>query len=145
MNSASVFGRILPNFIADKIGPMNIIVPCALMSGVIIFCLIPVTTPASIIVLSVLYGFFSGSFVSLPPTILVHMTENRGLIGTRMGMCFSIVSFGVLIGTPIAGAILTSKGFTAMWIYGGSMTIAGGIIMLFSRWAFKGFNPLIKA
>jgi predicted MFS family arabinose efflux permease len=89
LNAGSVFGRIIPNFIADRVGPMNMIVPCALVSGVLCLCLIAVHSLAPVIVICALYGFFSGSFVSLPPTILVHLTSNRAMIGTRMGMCFT--------------------------------------------------------
>ena len=145
LNSASVFGRIIPNFVADRVGPMNIIVPCALASGVLIFALIPISSAPAIVVFNVLYGFFSGSFVSLPPTILVHLTPNRALIGTRMGMCFAVVALGVLVGTPIAGAILNASGFTNVWVFGGTLTVAGGLIMLASRFTYKGFGLMVKA
>jgi predicted MFS family arabinose efflux permease len=145
LNSASVFGRIIPNFVADKLGPMNIIIPCALISGILIFCLIPIDSVAAIMVFNILYGFFSGSFVSLPPTILVHLTPNRALIGTRMGMCFGVVAVGVLVGTPIAGAILDAAGFTSVWIFGGTLTVVGGLVMLASRFTWKGFSLLVKA
>jgi predicted MFS family arabinose efflux permease len=145
INSASVFGRIMPNFLADRSGPLNIIIPCALLSGVLILCLIAVKNVAGIIVICVLFGFFSGTFVSLPPTIIVHMSPNRGLIGTRMGMCFAFVSIGVLIGTPIAGAILDTAGFTSVWIFGGVLTLIGGSVMFASRIAFKGWDLMIKA
>jgi len=145
LNSASVFGRIIPNFLADKIGPLNMIIPCVTISGILILCLIPVKTVAGIVVFSLLYGFFSGAFVSLPPTIIVHLSPNRGLIGTRMGMCFSMVAVGVLVGTPIAGAILARSGWASVWVFGGVFTIAGGILMTASRVAFKGWNPMTKA
>ena len=45
-----------------------------------------------------LYGLFSGALVSLPPTIFVHLTKNRAVIGTRMGMGFAIISIGLLVG-----------------------------------------------
>jgi MFS family permease len=145
LNTASILGRIVPNFIADKTGALNIIVPCAWISALVIFCFISVSSVAGIIILILIFGFFSGTFVSLPPTIIVHMTTNRGLIGTRMGMCFAFVSLGVLVGTPIAGAILTAHGFTAVWVFGGTMTIAGGAIMAASRVAFKGWKLNVKA
>ncbi|KAK5012603.1 hypothetical protein LTR60_004295, partial [Cryomyces antarcticus] len=86
INSASIFGRLIPNLVADKTGPFNMIVPCALISGILSLCLIPIKTVGPLIVFCILYGFFSGSFVSLPPTIFVHLSPNRGHIGTRMGM-----------------------------------------------------------
>jgi len=145
LNSASVFGRIIPNFLADKIGPLNMIIPCVAISGILTLCLIAVKSVGGIIVFNLLYGFFSGAFVSLPPAIIVHLSPDRGLIGTRMGMCFSMVAVGVLVGTPIAGDILARSGWTYVWVFGGVFTIAGGIFMTACRFAFKGWNPMTKA
>ncbi|KAM0706933.1 hypothetical protein Q7P35_006263 [Cladosporium inversicolor] len=144
LNAGSVFGRIIPNFIADRTGPLNMIIPCALMSGVLALCLIVAHSIAPVIVICALYGFFSGSFVSLPPTILVHLTANRAMIGTRMGMCFTVVSIGLLIGTPISGQILNATGFTQTWIFGGVLVIVGAFIIAAARVAKGGWGFMVK-
>ena len=133
LNSASVAGRIVPNLIADKIGPFNMIVPAILVAGVIIFGLIGTHSIAGIIIIALLYGFFSGAFVSLPPACFVLLSPNRGLIGTRMGMGFAIISIGGLIGTPVGGAILSSSSWTGLWAYAGATAVAGGLLMGVSR------------
>jgi predicted MFS family arabinose efflux permease len=144
INSASVFGRIIPNLIADRTGPMNMIIPCCLISGVIALCLIPVRSVAGLIVDCLLYGFFSGALVSLPPTVFVHLSPNRGLIGTRMGQGFSIISIGLLLGTPICGWILDgSGGFTGVWTFSGVLILAGGSLMALSRF-FKAGAKLVQ-
>lgn len=86
-------------------------------------------------VIIALYGFFSGTLVSLPATIYVHLAgpQNRGLIGTRMGMGFAVVAFGILVGTPITGAILQSAGFKYIWIYGGTMLVVGSTFIALAR------------
>lgn len=144
LNAGSAFGRLFPNIAAMRVGPLNIMVPAVILSGVLIFCLIPVKSGAALIAIVALFGFFSGCFVSLPPTIVVHMTKNRGLIGTRLGMTFSFVGIGMLIGAPIDGAILESAGYTSMWVFGGVMTVAGGLVLAASRVAFKGWKLNIK-
>ena len=133
LNTASIAGRIIPNFIADKTGPFNMIVPCGFAAGVIIFGLIGTHSVAAIVVISILYGFFSGTFVSLPPACFVLLSPNRGLIGTRMGMGFAVISIGGLIGTPIAGVILSGKGWVAVWAYAGATASAGALLMGASR------------
>ena len=133
LNAASVAGRIIPNIIADRTGPFNVIVPCALASGVIIFGLIGTHSVAALIVNALLYGFFSGTFVSLPPSCFVRLSPNRALIGTRMGMGFAITAIGGLIGSPIAGAILRRNGWAATWAYAGAFTCAGSGLMFASR------------
>jgi len=145
LNATSIFGRIVPNFVADKIGPMNMIFPCAIISGVLIFCLIAVHNLGGIVIFTLLFGFFSGSLVSLPPTVIVHLTKDRRYIGTRLGMCFGFVAVGTLIGSPIGGVILRQKGFTSAWIFGGVLATAGGLIIAASRVAHKGWSPMMKA
>ena len=133
INAASVFGRIFPNMLADKIGPLNMIVPCGIISGILTLSLISVNSVASILVFCVFFGFFSGTFVSLPPTVFVALSPRRSIVGTRMGMGFAITAFSLLIGTPIAGAILKSSGFVGVWIFGGSLITSGSILMGFAR------------
>lgn len=82
-----------------------------------------------------LYGFFSGTLVSLPGTIYVHLAgpKNRSLIGTRMGMGFAIAGFGVLIGTPVSGAILNATKFEYVWIFGGTALIIASVLLALTR------------
>lgn len=143
INAASVFGRIIPNFIADKTGPMNIIVPASTISGILSLCLIPIRNIGPLMVFCILYGFFSGAMVSLPPTIFVHLSPNRGLIGTRMGMGFAVISVGLLLGTPICGWILDGSSFTYVWVFGGTLPVIGGLLMAYAR-VNKGGLSLLK-
>ncbi|PSN67532.1 MFS general substrate transporter [Corynespora cassiicola Philippines] len=146
MNSTSVFGRILPNWAADYLGPFNVVIPCTIMSGVLCFCFISATSSAGLIVLIAFYGFFSGTFVSLPPTIIVHLSLNaRDKIGTRLGQSFAVVAVGLLIGTPIGGAILDRSGFDAIWIYGGCMLAGGAVLLVGARVYHKGWGLMTKA
>ncbi|KAF2144961.1 uncharacterized protein K452DRAFT_284346 [Aplosporella prunicola CBS 121167] len=133
LNAASCAGRIVPNVLADRTGPFNIIVPCAAITGTLTLCLIPVTHTAPLIVVAILYGFFSGTFVSLPPTVLVHLAPERSKIGTRMGMAFAAIACGILVGTPVAGVILNAVGFKYVWVFGGVTTIAGSCFMFAAR------------
>jgi predicted MFS family arabinose efflux permease len=146
MNSTSVFGRIIPNYLADKLGPFNVVIPCTIASGVLCLCFIAAKSSAGIIVLMAFYGFFSGTFVSLPPTIIVHLSlKERGKIGTRMGQTFGVVAVGLLIGTPIGGAILDRSGFSAVWVYGGVMLLASVPLLWAARVFHRGWGLGVKA
>jgi MFS family permease len=146
LNATSVFGRIVPNILADKVGPLNVIVPCAIITGILILCLIAVKNVGGILVFVLLFGFFSGSLVSLPPTVVVHLTQDRRFIGTRMGMCFAFTAIGALISTPIGGALLkVHNNFWPTWVFGGVLATTGGIMMGVARGLFKGWNPMTKA
>lgn len=141
MNSASIFGRIIPNFIADRLGPFNVVIPCTLISGILCFCFIKATSSAGLIVLMGFYGFFSGTYVSIPPTIIVQLSlDAREKIGTRLGQSFGCVAIGLLIGTPIGGAILDKSGFEAVWAFGGSLLLASGVVLIIARGMHKGWG-----
>lgn len=145
INSASIFGRIVPNFVADRTGPFNIIIPCCVISGILALCLIPVRQEGPLIVICLLYGFFSGALVSLPPTVFVHLSmANRGMIGTRMGMGFFVVSIGLLLGTPICGWILNASSFTYVWVFSGVLITIGGLTMAGARVAKAGPKLMTK-
>jgi hypothetical protein len=47
--------------------------------------------------------------MALPPAILVSLSPSLNQIGVRVGMALTIGSLGVLIGSPIAGAILAGQ------------------------------------
>ncbi|RMZ41958.1 monocarboxylate permease [Aspergillus flavus] len=99
---------------------------------------------AGVVIVAFLYGFFTGAFVSLPPTCFVKLSPDRALIGTRMGMGYAVMTIGNLVGTPAAGAILQNRGFNAVWIFGGGLSIAGGIAMMISRNFQGGWKLLIR-
>jgi len=105
LNASSFPGRTLPNVLADRVGQYNVIIPCAFITGCLIFVMFGATSPGAIIVFSILYGFFSGACISLfPPTVSV-LARNVQEIGIRLGFAFFFVSFALLTGTPIVGAL----------------------------------------
>lgn len=92
------------------------------------------------------YGFFSGSFVSLPPLIVVNLSKDaRGKIGTRLGQSFAFIAFGVLIGTPIGGAVLEKGGYSALWTFGGCMLLASAALLTAARITWAGFGVMKRA
>lgn len=147
MNATSTFGRIIPNFMADQLGPFNVVVPFALATALLCYCFMAISSSAGIIVLMAFYGFFSGAFVSLPPAIIVSLSQKeRGKIGTRLGQSFACLAVGVLIGTPIGGAILRATGgYDAVWAFAGSTLIVAAVLLTSARVCWKGWGLMVKA
>ncbi|KAF9888994.1 hypothetical protein FE257_008164 [Aspergillus nanangensis] len=133
MNAGSVFGRIIPNFLADKTGPLNMLLPCAVVSALLAYCWIDIHTTAGIIVFCLLYGFFSGTFVSLPPTTVVSLSPSLNVVGTRMGMSFSFAGVGLLVGTPVAGAILQAHGWLGTQLFCACCVTVAALAVLAAR------------
>jgi predicted MFS family arabinose efflux permease len=147
-NAASCFGRVVPNAISDKTGPFNLIAPCAFITGILIFCLMAVKSVASIIVVALLIGFFSGVFIALPPVCFVKLTEDKSKIGTRIGMGFSMAGFGILAGGPGGGAILgvvEPLDWNGLWALGGVASCVAGLMYTGLRLAKYGTKVAVKA
>lgn len=97
LTTGSVLGRILPNIFANLIGPFNIMFTCTVISGAMMFALVNLSSLAGVVIVAFLYGFFTGAFVSLPPTCFVKLSPDRALIGTRIGMGYAVMAIGNLI------------------------------------------------
>ncbi|KAL0783656.1 hypothetical protein CaCOL14_001562 [Colletotrichum acutatum] len=143
MNAASLLGRLAPNWLADKYGGMTVMLPCCLCSAIVLFFFRFATDLPGLIAISILYGFVSGGMVSLPPATIANLTDDLSEYGTRMGMGYTIASFGALIGNPIGGAAQRPQGNTAAdvqrefqgtWIFAGGFMLAAFISMVISKY-----------
>lgn len=147
LNATSFFGRILPGYIADKIGRYNVIVVMAAFCAIIDLALwIPAKTNAPIIIFASLYGFGSGAFVSMAPALIAQISPDVTKIGVRTGMLFAVVSIAALFGSPIGGALITAWGgrFTGLQIFCGCMQAGGAFFMLLARILLGGVSLKTK-
>jgi len=108
LNASSVFGRTIPNMLADHFGPMNALTAVSFGAGILILGLFGVSNVAGVAVFAVLYGFFSGAVLSLVSPTLASLSPHPSQIGVRLGLAFFIGSVCNLTGTPIDGALLTA-------------------------------------
>ncbi|KAI9810734.1 MAG: hypothetical protein M1827_006072 [Pycnora praestabilis] len=146
LNAASVFGRVVPNFYADRTGPLNMLIPCSLAASILTYAWIGIKNTPGLIVYALLFGFFSGTFVSLPPTAIVSLSPHLGVVGTRMGMAFTIASLGLLIGTPVSGAILNTTGkYIGPQALAASTLMAAAVFMSLARYKKVGLKVFKKA
>ncbi|KAI0057041.1 MFS general substrate transporter [Artomyces pyxidatus] len=106
MNAASVPGRVIPNLFADRFGVYNMIIFAGLACGVLLLSLFGIATVTSSMIFAVLYGFFSGAFLSLLSPVLASLAQHENEIGVRLGLAFFFASLGALVGQPIDGALL---------------------------------------
>jgi len=139
LNAASIPGRILPGLLARRAGPINMLLPASLITGILSLCWIGVHTKGGLIVFSVLYGFFSGGVVSLPVVAMTSLMPDLKTWGTRMGMCYTICSLGSLGGTPVSGAILTATGnYLGVQLFSGLTIFLTGVLLLVTRYSKVG-------
>ncbi|KAH9997454.1 MFS general substrate transporter [Xylariaceae sp. FL0662B] len=126
LNGVGVLGRLLPNHLADRVGPLTVMAPTCLAAGVALLAWAAVRDPAGLYVWAVFYGVAAGAVQSLFPAGLGSLTTDPRKQGTRMGMVFTVVSFAVLTGNPIAGALIAA----ARGRYVGAQAFTGACLLV---------------
>ncbi|KAI1465197.1 MFS general substrate transporter [Daldinia caldariorum] len=147
-NAASCFGRVVPNAVSDKIGPFNVVAPCSFITGILMLCFMAANTRGAVITIAVLAGFFSGVFIAMPPVCFFPLTKDKSKLGTRIGMGFGIIALGLLVGGPVAGAILGETkplDWEGLWGFGGAAAALSGIMYAALRVYRSGWAINIKA
>ncbi|KAF5347942.1 hypothetical protein D9756_010120 [Leucocoprinus leucothites] len=125
VNASSLLGRWSAGVLADIIGPLNVMAPATVIVGVATYAWPFARSTASLVIISIFYGFAIGSFVSLLPKPAMNFGA-EGDVGRRVGMFLTIAAFAVLAGPPISGAIERRTGrFEDMAFYAGSAVMLG--------------------
>ncbi|KAK4237898.1 riboflavin transporter MCH5 [Achaetomium macrosporum] len=146
-NAGSTLGRILPNALSDRIGVFNTMAPLTLLMGVALFCFLAVRNAAGMVVIAVFAGFLSGVVIALPPVCFRVLTENKAMIGTRVGQGFAIAGLGLLLAGPSAGTILGTAeplDWTRLWVYAGATVCASSLILFCLRLMKSGLVLKVK-
>ena len=93
-NAGSVFGRWLPNMLADRVGRFNVmIITMVFCSGTILGLWLPADRNKGMVVaFAVLYGFGSGTGIGLTPVCVGQICRTEDY-GKRYGTCYFIASF----------------------------------------------------
>ncbi|KAH6847428.1 major facilitator superfamily domain-containing protein [Chaetomium sp. MPI-CAGE-AT-0009] len=116
LNAGSVLGRVLPGFLADRLGRFNVIIVTITLCVITVLALwLPAgTSEAVLIVYAVLFGFASGSNLGLVPVCLGQLCDHRQY-GRLYSTAMMVASFGTLSSVPIGGAILDSGSSEDSW------------------------------
>lgn len=142
LNATSLLGRTIPNALADKWGPFNVMITMGAATSLLILALwLPATGTAPIILFAALFGVSSGAGISLTPALCARLSPIRD-IGVRTGTVFTISAFAGLTGSPIGGAIVarSAGSFTNAIAFGGSACAVGTLLFVATRVAFAGWR-----
>jgi predicted MFS family arabinose efflux permease len=109
MNGASVVGRAIPGWWADKIGPFNSNI---ISIGITIFACYVVWLPfgntaPGLVIFAILFGFSTGNNIAITPVCVGKLCHTQHY-GRYYATCYTIVSIACLIGIPIAGSIVAA-------------------------------------
>lgn len=110
------------------------------------FCLavwIPVRNTAGIVVFVVIFGFSSGGFISLGPTLVAQISD-LSQIGTSVGTAFAVQSLGALTGSPIGGALVAAQhgSYLGLQLFCGLTMLAGSAVFAVARHLQAGFRAV---
>ena len=145
LNVGSFFGRLFPNVLADRVGPFNTAIPCALVASAVAYSWIAVNSMGGIITFCLFYGFFSGAYVSLTPVMLASLSPDIERLGTRTGMLMTPMAIGLLIENPAAGSLIRDSSYVGLQSFCGSTTLAAAFFLVLSRMLKTGVVLKTKA
>jgi len=134
INAASVFGRVFGTYLADIVGPINVLTPCVAGLALSNWLMLTIHDSASLVIVSILYGFFSGGFLALAFSSLASLAKHPSHTGSKTGIAFAISSFALLGSEPAHGALLTPM---FKWIrpisFAGGFTTAATFVFIVVR------------
>jgi MFS family permease len=136
LNVGAIPGRALPGYVADRFGVFNTMLATSLTCATLIFALwlSAARNEAAITAFAVVFGFWSGTGISLTPVCVGAVCRIEDY-GKRNGTTFSIASFAALIGIPAAGAVLEGNGgnYTGLIVFAGGLYLAAFAVFLVTR------------
>lgn len=139
LNAVSIIGRVIPGYLADKVGRFNMQFVMAVLTCLLVLCLwLPSqldNNAKGILAFAGLYGFSMGAFVTLVPAVIAQVSPDMSKIGVRQGTAFAIVSVATLIGNPIGGALINkgSEHLTGLIIFTGITQAFGALLILLAK------------
>ncbi|PSR88559.1 major facilitator superfamily domain-containing protein [Coniella lustricola] len=146
LNAGSAFGRALPGWWGDIIGPFNVNMLMTL--GCLISCLaiwLPAGSyTAGLVIYALIFGFASGSNISITPVCVGRLCKTQQY-GRYYATCYMVVSFATLVGVPIGGSILTSDrgNYWGMIVFTGCVYVAAFVSIAAAKWCIVGWKPFV--
>jgi MFS family permease len=136
-NAINACFKILLGYVGDRVGRMNTIITCSVLSAVTIFALWMVNARDAYISFVVFYGVFSGVIISLLPTCLV---ELFGVVNyqSMSGLMYFSRGVGSMLGSPLAGLMIANQGLHASdyknpIIYNGVLLLSSAVCLVAVR------------
>ena len=122
---------------------MNAFATASGACAILLFGWMGIHDEASILIFCILYGFFSAGIITLPATVIaISLCPDIRQFGVRLTMQLIPSAIGLLIGSPIAGAI-QDKGWLGLQGFSAATVSLCTILTLAARiakvgWAFRG-------
>ncbi|KAF9910182.1 hypothetical protein EC991_007109 [Linnemannia zychae] len=132
LNGSSAVGRVSMGLASDHIGDINTLLIscfCACLSILVVW-MFAGTSVVVMTIFCIIYGFFSGSFVAIVPTVAAHLCGISRL-ASMTGIVYGGIAVGTLIGSPVGGALLDiSNGvdYRPLQLWAGLVMVVGVVL-----------------
>ncbi|KAH8900233.1 MFS general substrate transporter [Thozetella sp. PMI_491] len=147
LNAGAIPGRVLPGYLADRFGTFNVMCITAFTCATLVLALWLTAEghEAAVTAFAILYGFWSGTAISMVPVCVGQVCRAEDY-GKRNGTTYFVVSFGVLIGIPVAGAVLGASdgSYQGLIIFAGAMYAASVLAFIVARGLAGGWDIRVK-
>ena len=127
---------MVPALLADAyFGAFNVLLPSVFAAGIMLYCWAAIDSVGGFTAFVIVYGLCSNAVQTLFPSSLAGLTSDTRKMGTRVGMCFTIISLACLTGPPIAGALIGRDNGNYLYaqVFGGTTVVLGGFVLLGAR------------
>ncbi|KAJ1722993.1 hypothetical protein LPJ53_002659 [Coemansia erecta] len=137
MNASSIVGRLATGVMADYLGALNSLILTSVISTAMILGLwLPFRHLGTLIATAAVYGFTSGSAISLVPVITANIFGVKRL-PSIIGMVLFSYAIGTFLCSPIGGVLLDKYGhgtdYSSLIIYGGVFFGVGTLLLIVLR------------
>jgi MFS family permease len=147
LNGVSCLGRLLPGYVADKIGRFNTLFIMIIFTFIFMLVLwLPLGTSslAALYIFAALFGFGTGSWTALTPACVGQLCRAEEF-GRYYGSMYFIASLATLICIPISGELVETVGPQPMVAFFCAVLGLSLVSFTFSRWACLGRRWVVKA
>ncbi len=147
LNGVSCVGRILPGYVADKIGRFNTLLIMIVFTLVWMLALwLPLGTSSisALYCFAGLFGFGTGSWMALTPACVGQLCR-ADEFGRYYGSMYFIASLATLVCIPISGELVQMVGPQPMVAFFCAVLGLSLVSFVFSRWACLGRRWILKA
>jgi len=131
LSLSGIIGRVGLGFASDFVGPWNLLMPVSGFLALMMFTTCSIQGPKSLCMYAFFYGIFAGAWLSLMVTALSSLASRNSEAGTRVGLVFSLSSFGILFSALAHHGVLTPQ---HIWVI--PSIISGIIFMAVTALAF---------
>lgn len=140
LNAVSCLGRIIPGYLADKLGRFNTLLIMIIFTLVFMLALwLPLGTKSlpALYAFAALFGFGTGSWMALTPACVGQLCR-ADEFGRYYGSMYFVASLATLVCIPISGELVQTVGPEAMVGFLCCILALSLVSFIFSRWACLG-------